>query len=671
MAEWQRFYNIVDETLCDNVVCQHPLCWATFRRLERGLPRIRLQPVHKFLPEKQDKDDLPPLNILDLPQWSADKAIDVSSAPIISRKTAISVQSYKSAHPDILQSTSVLGTSLGSSMEFVRYTGSRSCSPPSRDRPVSVRKVEVIDLHQQPSTCDQYMGRTTYIWVPNPRNKRKWPKKHAKSFSHSSITPKSVSFKEISFQGQPFDQLDGLSVEQKQSQKMRKKAKTKAPTGGQPYTFLARKQQSLKRWKDTQKQLYKEHSNKLSEVAKGIVQQADHSDFVTEQGLIHQYSAAKSQPAYNRNGYQDARKIPANIMPIPVSKKVILHQFTEKQKQTRSPRNSRGLSRMEEQHLQCKYFGINHLKLQKCIDNNLSGFQDNIQTDQGSVHPPSPASSINDECVQRCSDLLGMKSISVHNVDGRQFTSLQMNLLMSLPGTSVYAQKSDYLTVSTAKVQSIKDLMASDITLTGFSAIELTAPEGQSDISGDTQQDLSSAIEVVAPTLEQAGSVDQSSVPVGGQDQLSAATEIGPPLEQARSEDEGGLPIAKPDDEQDLSAATEAASLTTERGDSEEQSNVPTVERDELPDQELAGTGMDEREDLGVIGETESPRVDQGEEDQRALQTAERNEQKDLGAAIKSIPLIREPGNGESHDDLQDDFTIAKSVEGQDSEAAV
>ena len=29
-----------DETTCDLAVCQHPQCWATIRRIERGHPRL-------------------------------------------------------------------------------------------------------------------------------------------------------------------------------------------------------------------------------------------------------------------------------------------------------------------------------------------------------------------------------------------------------------------------------------------------------------------------------------------------------------------------------------------------------------------------------------------------------------------------------------------------------
>lgn len=29
-----------DETTCQLAVCQHPQCWATIRRIERGHPRV-------------------------------------------------------------------------------------------------------------------------------------------------------------------------------------------------------------------------------------------------------------------------------------------------------------------------------------------------------------------------------------------------------------------------------------------------------------------------------------------------------------------------------------------------------------------------------------------------------------------------------------------------------
>lgn len=38
-----------DETTCDLAVCQHPQCWATIRRIERGHPRILGSPCKTSL----------------------------------------------------------------------------------------------------------------------------------------------------------------------------------------------------------------------------------------------------------------------------------------------------------------------------------------------------------------------------------------------------------------------------------------------------------------------------------------------------------------------------------------------------------------------------------------------------------------------------------------------
>ncbi|XP_069789675.1 DNA polymerase epsilon subunit 3 isoform X6 [Narcine bancroftii] len=397
MAELHRFPGPVDETLCNHVVCQHPLCWETMRRLERGLPRIKLQSIRKLPPKSEG--NLPPLNILKLPQWSADRAIDVSIIPMTSRKTTVSSQSYKSSHPENLQSTS-----LASSSDFMQFTRSHSSSPATRDRSLNLRKIEVIELQQQSPSCDQYFGKTMFIWVPNLQKKRKWQKKHAQSI----MQPQCVSVKEICFQGQPYDELHGLSVEQKQRQKMRKRAKKKTATGGQPYTYFARKQQSLKGRKDIMQPLYEEHRNELPEVAKGILTQPDHSDCVSEQGLMQQYSPAKSQPRLNCCEYQDARKIPGHAMPIPVSKKVPLHHLTEKQRQGQSTWRFRSSWKMDGQSLKTKGLDINNLNLKKCLVNNLSVLQEHISSDQDSVHPPSSVHSTNDECAQPCSDASGM-----------------------------------------------------------------------------------------------------------------------------------------------------------------------------------------------------------------------------------------------------------------------
>ncbi|XP_045647076.1 uncharacterized protein C9orf43 homolog isoform X1 [Ursus americanus] len=52
-----------DETTCKLAICQHPQCWATIRRIERGHPRILAPPCKTTL---NDEDKLPVLTIVNM-----------------------------------------------------------------------------------------------------------------------------------------------------------------------------------------------------------------------------------------------------------------------------------------------------------------------------------------------------------------------------------------------------------------------------------------------------------------------------------------------------------------------------------------------------------------------------------------------------------------------------
>ncbi|KAK2120183.1 hypothetical protein P7K49_001569 [Saguinus oedipus] len=56
-----------DETTCGSAVCQHPQCWATIRRVERGHPRILSSPC-KTPQDAEDK--LPVLTVVNIPDSS-------------------------------------------------------------------------------------------------------------------------------------------------------------------------------------------------------------------------------------------------------------------------------------------------------------------------------------------------------------------------------------------------------------------------------------------------------------------------------------------------------------------------------------------------------------------------------------------------------------------------
>nr|XP_013801159.1 PREDICTED: uncharacterized protein C9orf43 homolog [Apteryx mantelli mantelli] len=57
-----------DETICDKVICQHPQCWDTLRRIEEGHPRICLRnsdSISRMFLESED--EFPTLKIVNMP----------------------------------------------------------------------------------------------------------------------------------------------------------------------------------------------------------------------------------------------------------------------------------------------------------------------------------------------------------------------------------------------------------------------------------------------------------------------------------------------------------------------------------------------------------------------------------------------------------------------------
>ncbi|XP_051043827.1 uncharacterized protein C9orf43 homolog [Phodopus roborovskii] len=69
-----------DETICSSAMCQHPQCWASLRRIERGHPRI-LDSSSKFPREIEDK--LPTLtivNIMDTCLWTKNRVVHRQSS---------------------------------------------------------------------------------------------------------------------------------------------------------------------------------------------------------------------------------------------------------------------------------------------------------------------------------------------------------------------------------------------------------------------------------------------------------------------------------------------------------------------------------------------------------------------------------------------------------------
>ncbi|XP_044121025.1 uncharacterized protein C9orf43 homolog isoform X5 [Neovison vison] len=78
-----------DETTCQLAVCQHPQCWATIRRIERGHPRILGPPCKTAL---NDEDKLPVLttvNMADSCLWAKRRAHHHLSGFTFTRPSAL------------------------------------------------------------------------------------------------------------------------------------------------------------------------------------------------------------------------------------------------------------------------------------------------------------------------------------------------------------------------------------------------------------------------------------------------------------------------------------------------------------------------------------------------------------------------------------------------------
>ncbi|XP_067825514.1 uncharacterized protein [Heptranchias perlo] len=626
MAAVGRLPNAVDETLCDSVVCQHPLCWETMRRLERGLPRLGLRSVPKIPPESED--ELPTLSILELPQWNADKVIDVPD--LLSRKTTASSQPFETARPSSPQSISMMGSSVEGSLDYLRFIRSRSYSPGTRIHSASLRKVDMMELQQHPSPCDQYPEKTMFIWVPNYQNQRKWQRKR----EQSTIAAQFVTITDISFQGQPYEQLAGLSTKQKHGQKMKKKVKNKVPTGGQPYTFHARQQQSLRRWKDTTRPMGTELGNQPPGKVMGLLAQPNQSDRAAEQGPRQRHALAKSQPSFSGYVCQGSRKIPAHLMPAPVNKKVTLHNFAEKQQRAPAAGSYGGHYRMDEEYLEAKrmeivdletlkrqpylwkkYFGDNRSASQDKTTNTLSS---RTFTDQGTVALPSPVSPTEEECTQRCSNLYGS--------DFQIFSSRCSSLCDCLESSVIIPEVKSEVKNKPSTVVDNRLLTNAETDTEMNSPLNLPAQPGDEvqNVKWIKEQDLSTATEMGSPLLVHAGSEDQSSLPIAErseQEGPEAATEMESPLlEQAGSEDQISLPIAERSEQEGPEAATEMGSPLLEQA---------------------------------------------GSEDQISLPIAERSEQEGPEAATESRLVILEQRNRERSEDHQNGIVVAKSVEEQ------
>ncbi|XP_008566961.1 PREDICTED: uncharacterized protein C9orf43 homolog [Galeopterus variegatus] len=137
-----------DETTCDLAVCQHPQCWATIRRIERGHPRILGSPCRTPL---DAEDKLPALTIVNISDscFGAKRLAPRHFSEFTFTK-APSLLSWGSKFDSKFRGRSQKGLP-GKSL--INHTNR---SP----------KLSVLNLNETQLPCSKDVGNMVVIWIP-------------------------------------------------------------------------------------------------------------------------------------------------------------------------------------------------------------------------------------------------------------------------------------------------------------------------------------------------------------------------------------------------------------------------------------------------------------------------------------------------------------------------
>ncbi|XP_074067232.1 uncharacterized protein C9orf43 homolog isoform X2 [Macrotis lagotis] len=207
----------LDESTCPHLVCQHPQCWETVRRLSKGHPRI-LQPVSS--PSRKSEDELPTLKIIDL---------SFPDSSILPKRTNYSDPLF-SKHPNSL----IEEMDVKSSLEESHSSGFRSlrafCEQSYAQKPQKSVRLPVQNLnatHLPKYPCGRNL---LMVWIPEKQVKHKKPDQkdlHRLNPDKELFVPLKIS------------KIMPCQEEMNKRAILKKKESTQVPTGGQPcYTQL-------------------------------------------------------------------------------------------------------------------------------------------------------------------------------------------------------------------------------------------------------------------------------------------------------------------------------------------------------------------------------------------------------------------------------------------------
>nr|XP_019610159.1 PREDICTED: uncharacterized protein C9orf43 homolog isoform X3 [Rhinolophus sinicus] len=161
-----------DETTCNLAVCQHPQCWATIRRIERGHPRILGSPCRAPL---DANDTFPVLTVVNI----ADSCFPAK------RRAHHHLSGFTFTKPHSLLSQASKLDSKFQGRPWMDLPDKNLINHANRPPNIShrLKKLPVLNLNETQLPCPQDIRNKVVIWIPGE------PEKHMSPAERKCIVP--------------------------------------------------------------------------------------------------------------------------------------------------------------------------------------------------------------------------------------------------------------------------------------------------------------------------------------------------------------------------------------------------------------------------------------------------------------------------------------------------
>ncbi|XP_051012438.1 uncharacterized protein C9orf43 homolog [Acomys russatus] len=161
-----------DETTCRAPVCQHPQCWASLRRIERGHPRI-LETSSKSPPEAEDKlPTLTIINITDTCLWAKKSAVQQTpSESTFPKERSLSLKPASKCHGRSRKA--LLGKGVTSHSTKLPKLSVLNLNDAELPFPGDVRNMVVTWVPEKAKKNMRSVGKSTFSSLPGKKRRKK------------------------------------------------------------------------------------------------------------------------------------------------------------------------------------------------------------------------------------------------------------------------------------------------------------------------------------------------------------------------------------------------------------------------------------------------------------------------------------------------------------------